>query len=255
MREDTTALYDGLGPAYDAMVDWDGRLRRESPFFEWLFKEAGARRVLDVGCSTGGHAIHFARLGLEAVGADPSGAMLAQAERKAAGVPGAHFAAAGFGELQAKVGGAFDAVTCLGNTLPHALSRNAVRAALADIGAVLRPEGLLIVQQLNYDRILSQRQRFLGVSAGNDSGREVLFFRFYDFGDELLTFNLVTFRRDDGDWSFRVHSTLLRPILKAELEELLPECGFGPAEFFGDYQSRPFIAGESNDLILVARKG
>lgn len=254
MPEDTTALYESMGAAYDAMVDWEGRLRRESPFFERLFKDIGAHRVLDLGCGTGGHAIHFARLGLETVGVDPSQAMLAQAKSNAAGVPGVRLVMAGFGELQARVGGAFDAVICLGNTLPHVLSRDALRAALADIASVLRPGGLLVVQQLNYDRILAQRQRFLGVSASKEQGRDILFFRFYDFGDETLTFNLVTFRRNDSEWSFQAHSTPLRPILKAELEALLAECGFWPLEFFGDYERRPFVANESNDLVLVAKR-
>ncbi len=251
---DTTALYEGLGPAYDAMVDWEGRLRREAPFFAGVFDETRVRRVLDLGCGTGGHAIHFARLGLEVVGADPSPAMLAQAERNARGVPGVRFVLAGFGQLQAKVPGPFDAVTCLGNTLPHALSREALQATLADIAAVLRPGGALVIQQLNYDRIMAQRQRYLGVTAGHEADHCILFFRFYDFGEELLTFNMVTFRQDGAEWRFQVHSTPLRPILRAELEELLQETGLTTTAVSGDYQRSPFQPAESNDLVLMARR-
>ncbi len=250
---DTTALYEGLGAAYDAMVDWAGRLEREWPFLSRYFEAAGVRTVLDVGCGTGGHAIRFAQAGLQVVGADPSQAMVAQARKNSAGISGVEFIVAGFGHLQETVGSGFDAVTCLGNTLPHVLSAPELRATLQDIRGVLRPGGLLILQQLNYDRIISRRQRYLGVSSGQENGREILFFRFYDYGPELLTFNMVTFRRqDDGSWIFDVYSSPMRPIQQSELLDTLRKTGFGRLETFGDYQGHVFDPETSNDLVVVA---
>lgn len=248
-------LYDRFGPDYDMMVDWAGRLEREWPFFAALFERVGARRVLDAGCGTGGHTVFFARQGLEVVGADPSAAMVRQALRRAKGVREASFVRAGFGELRNAVPGAFDAVVCLGNTLPHALDRAALFRAIADMAAVLRPGGLLIVQQLNYDRICAQRQRFLGVSSGKARGEELLFFRFYDFEDPLLTFNVVIFRRKrGGPWSFRAEATRLRPILQRELAGMLAIVGFAPVEYYGGYDRAPFEPARSNDLIFVATR-
>ncbi|MHB0869978.1 MAG: class I SAM-dependent methyltransferase [Chloroflexota bacterium] len=247
-------LYDRFSESYDVMVNWEERLEREEPFFRELFRRAAARRVLDVGCATGGHVLRFADMGLEAVGVDPSLEMVRRAEARADGRPGVRFAQAGFGELVERVGGSFDAVTCLGNTLPHATTRPELDRALVDMAAVLRPGGLLAIQQLNYDRILVERRRFLGVSSGVRGGVEQLFFRFYDFDGLQLTFNVVTFKKEAGRWGFQAGSTRLRAIRQAELAEALEGAGFGPVEWHGGYDRSGFDPSSSSDLVVVAER-
>ncbi len=247
-------LYDQFSESYDVMVSWEERLRREEPFFQQLIQQIGARRVLDVGCATGGHVLRFAEWGLEAVGVDPSQEMVRIARGRAAGNPRARFLQAGFGELADKVGGSFDMVTCLGNTLPHALTRADLEGALRDMAAVLRPGGLLALQLLNYDRILAEQRRFLGASPGSRDGTEYLFFRFYDFDGVQITFNLVTFTKSDGQWSFKVDSTHLRATRWEELREALVGTGFGAIEGYGSYDREPFDLASSGDLVVVAER-
>ncbi len=247
-------LYDQFSESYDVMVDWEERLEREEPFFRDLFGQVKARQVLDVGCATGGHVLRFAEMGLEAFGVDPSAEMLRRAEDRAGGRAGVRFFQAGFGELAQRVGNGFDVVTCLGNTLPHATTRPELDWALADMAAVLRPGGLLVIQQLNYDRILAERRRFLGVSSGVRDGVEQLFFRFYDFDGEQLTFNVVTFRREAGGWSFQAGSTRLRAIRQGELADALAGAGFGPVHWYGSYNREAFDPASSGDLVAVATR-
>ena len=254
-------LYDAFGERYDLMVDWPARIARESPFFEAIFRQVDARRALDAGCGTGWHAAHFARLGLEVVGADPSAEMIRLARAHGAGQSNPRFLQAGLGELRAAVEGQFDVLTCLGNTLPHLPDEAALAAALADAQDVLRPGGALVIQQLNYDRILAQRQRFLGVNSRTEGGAEHLFFRFYDFpvGGEpggRLTFNLATFTKpaEGGVWSFRVDSTSLQLITADQLRRALADAGFAEVRMLGDYQGSDFDPAASSDLVVVARK-
>ncbi len=248
-------LYDQFSENYDVMVGWKERLEREEPFFQGLFQQTTAQRVLDVGTATGGHVIHFAEMGLEAVGVDPSAEMVRRAEARAAGRSGVRFLQAGFGQLAQRVGGTFDLVTCLGNTLPHATTRQSLEGALTDMAAVLRPGGLLVIQQLNYDRILAEQRRFLGVSSGVRDGVEYLFFRFYDFQGEQLTFNVVTMKKEAGQWSFQVGSTPLRAIRQVELAELLAEVGFDPVQWYGGFSKETFDPSSSGDLVVVATRG
>jgi len=247
-------LYDDFSESYDVMVDWRERLEREAPFFRRLFQLNNAHRVLDVGCATGGHVLRFAEMRLDAVGADPSAEMVRLAEERAGGRSGARFVQAGFGYLKERVGEIFDVVTCLGNTLPHALTRPDLERALRDMAAVLKPGGLLAIQQLNYDRILREKRRFLGVSSGMRSGVEHLFFRFYDYDGPRLTFNVVTLKKTDEKWEYRVGSTQLQAITRQDLAESLAAVGFESVRWFGSYSGEPFDPESSGDLVVIAAK-
>lgn len=247
-------LYDSFSEEYDVMVNWPERLARETPFLQRVLGDAG-RRVLDVGSATGKHALHLAALGYDVFGADPSGQMVERARALAEGRPSVSFVQAGFGGLRGATQGEFDAAICLGNTLPHVRSQTDLAQTLADFAAVLRPGGVLVLQLLNYDRILARRQRFLGQTQAKGSRGEYLFFRFYDYGVEGLTFNmLIQHRAADGQWQWRVESTLLQPVLSSQLLAALEGAGFESIATFGNYGGDPFDPLESNDLIVVAHR-
>jgi glycine/sarcosine N-methyltransferase len=255
--EEEVPLYDALSNDYDRFVNWENRLAYEMPFIERTLREADARRVIDVACGTGRHAIEWARRGYKVVGADLSAPMVERAKENAAnaGVE-AHFVVAGFGELAEKVGGQFDATFCLGNSLPHVLSVGDLGEALADFAAVLRPGGLLLVQNRNFDAVLARRERFMGPEAYREGDREWLFVRFYDFHpDGTITFNMVVLRRDaEGKWSQQVEATGLHSIIYSELIAALTAAGFTEIVCYGDMQGAPFDLDHSPNLIAMTRR-
>jgi glycine/sarcosine N-methyltransferase len=247
-------LYDALAPDYDRFVNWPGRLAHELPFFQRLFEAERVRRVLDAACGTGHHALALAQAGYQVVGADLSAAMIEQARENASatGIDGT-FVVAGLGELAA-LGQTFDAALCLGNSLPHLLTAEAVAGALADFAAVLRPAGLLIVQNRNLNRVWVERERFMGPQSHREGEREWLFVRFYDFHDETLTFNMVRLARTAEGWSQQVERTELRPIFGDDLAAALAAAGFEQVRFYGSYEGDAFDPARSGDLIAVARR-
>lgn len=270
--EGEVPLYDALGDDYDRFVNWESRLAYEMPFIERTLREVDARRVLDVACGTGMHAVELARRGYEVVGADLSAPMIERARENtaAAGVE-ARFVEVGFGELAEKlvlspveglvlspvegVGGRFDAVLCLGNSLPHILSAEGLNDALADFAAVLRPGGVLLIQNRNFDAVLARRERFMEPEAHREGDREWLFVRFYDFPHGTITFNMVVLRRDvESKWSQRVEATELRPLAYSELVTSLTAAGFTAIVCYGDMRGGPFDPGNSGNLIAVAKK-
>jgi glycine/sarcosine N-methyltransferase len=271
--EGETPLYDALSDDYDRFVNWESRLAYEMPFIEGALREVDARRVLDVACGTGMHAIELARRSYKVVGTDLSALMIEQArENAAAAEVEARFVVAGFGELAEKLalspvlsevegtvkegGDLFDAVLCLGNSLPHALGAEDLDNALVDFAAVLRPGGLLLVQNRNFDAVLASRERFMGPEAHREGDREWLFVRFYDFNsDSTLTFNMLILRRDaEGKWSQQVEATELHPITHSELIASLIVAGFTNIVCYGDMQGSPFDLNRSPNLVVTAQR-
>jgi glycine/sarcosine N-methyltransferase len=249
------SYWDTLSADYDRFVDWEGRLAREMPFFERLFAEHGVRRAMDVACGTGHHAIALAERGYEVLGSDVSDGMVSRARQNAAtGDVRATFLQAGFGELGRWVKEPYDALLCLGNSLPSLLTEDALKDALEDMAGVLVPGGLLIIQNLNYDRVWPRRERFMPLQTHSQGDEEWLFFRFVDFHLETLTFNMVILHRNGAAWDYRAESTELRPIFKDDLMRLLEQTDFARVDFYGDYSFNPYQQDTSGDLIVVARK-
>jgi glycine/sarcosine N-methyltransferase len=251
-----TPLYDAFSDDYDRFVDWEGRLAYELPFLQAQLKAVRARRVLDVACGTGVHALALSERGYDVVGADVSAGMIARArENAAAAGQDVRFVVAGFGALAEAVEGGFDALLCLGNSLPHVLTAPALAAALDDMAACLRPGGLLFIQNRNFDRVLQERQRWMPPQGHHKGEREWVFMRFYDWvSDTRLTFNVVTlYREGAGAWQQRVTATELWPLRQGELIPVLAGAGFGRITCWGDMQGAPFDRVESPNLIITAR--
>jgi glycine/sarcosine N-methyltransferase len=252
---DARDFYDELGSSYDTMVSWAGRLEREELFFRSVFDTHGVRRVLDAACGTGMHAVAFALQGRTAAGADISPVMIAQAQANArrAGVD-VQWKVAGFGGLSRLFEQPFDAVTCLGNSLPHIPDDEALASALSDFARLLRPGGLLVIQDRNYDRVLASPGRSVHLNAREEPDGETLFVRMTEpRGGDAVDFSILTLRKRAGAWSADLASTPLRAITRADMEKALARAGFTAVEVYGDYSRAAYGAPKSGDLVVVAR--
>jgi len=259
-------MYDAFSNDYDRFVNWQARLAGELPFLErqlaGVASQDGEVRVLDAACGTGMHAISLAQRGHQCAGADLSPRMIDRARENAiaAGVD-VDFAAVGFGDLaQAFESGStkpvFDAVLCLGNSLPHLLTLEELSAALHDFAACLRHDGLLLIQNRNFDAVMSDRQRWMEPQSHREDEREWLFLRFYDFlPNGLIDFNIVTLTRDGNNpWSQTITTTRLRPLLRDEMVSALTAAGFAEVEIYGGLNGSDFDPATSGNLVVGVRK-
>jgi glycine/sarcosine N-methyltransferase len=267
-QEAATGFYDALAPMFDVMTDWEARLASEGPFLQETLRRSGAVRVLDAACGSGGHALALARWGYDVTGADASPVMVDLARQKAAeaglAVPFVVSDLAGLAGTTFRASALrFDAVLCLGNSLPHLLTQADLVAALRGMAAVLRPGGLFLTQNLNYDLRWVRQPRFFAAQGGVLDGREVLVWRFADYDPEAgrIAFHVALFRKGGGsaavrDWDVEVHTTPQRPLFRADLLCGLAEAGFTDvccyARMALPFES--FDPGGSGDLVLEARK-
>jgi SAM-dependent methyltransferase len=262
LMNDSTDFYDALAPMFDVMTDWDARLAAEGPFLLESLEKIGARRVLDAACGSGGHALWLAGRGYDASGADSSLVMIEMARRKAAQAGVAvRFETADLSGLAAAFDDVapFDAVLCLGNSLPHLLSQEALVGALRAMAGVLRPGGLLLLQNLNYDLRWQRQPRWFAAQGGTLDGVEVLVWRFADYlpEEERIAFHIALFRRRAGrDWQPEVHTAPQRPLFQRDLNAALDAAGFTQVEAFERMALplEPFDPEESGDLVVTARR-
>jgi SAM-dependent methyltransferase len=264
--------YDAFSSDYDRFVSWPGRLAIEMPFIEQQLRSVADSHgnipwVLDAACGTGMHAIALAKLGYKAAGADLSAGMIACARANAAlaGVK-VRFEAAGFGELAqtfiipgpANLTNAptYDAVVCLGNSLPHVLTSGELASTLDDFAVCLRPGGLLLVQNRNFEAVLSHHERWMEPQAFREGDKEWLFLRFYDFDPGgLLTFNILTLKRENkADWTQQVITTHLQPLRQVDLMGPLSQAGFINVKWYGNMAGAAFDPESSSNLVFTAVK-
>ena len=261
-----THAYDDFSRDYDRFVNWDERLKIEMPFLLETLRaarqgEGHPTRVLDAGCGTGMHAITLAKEGFQAAGADISGEMILQSKTNAELANQAvAFELAGFGDLaKAFLGSAnfpFDGLICLGNSLPHMLSKEAISGALADMANCLRPGGVLLIQNRNFNSVMEDKQRWLGTQTYREGEKEWVFLRFYDFdADGLITFNIIRlYRQGNSPWNEAHSTTRLYPLLQATLIGLLADTGFENITCFGKMDNESFNPSASGNLVVRAIK-
>jgi len=248
-------FYDLLARLFDVMTDWQARLAQEMPFLQRTLDRHRARTILDTACGTGWHAITLAQKGYTAAGCDASPQMIEQARANAAKAQvKVRFEVADFGRLD-KFSETFDAVLCLGNSLPHLLSQETLVEALRQMRGQLEKGGVLILHNLNYDMRMKKKPRFFSANGTADA----LVWRFADYGPEFITFHTALFeRKTEGSnqesvpWSVQVNSTLHRPLLERDVNEALEQAEFGDLRHFGGLDGSSFEKDKSGDLVIVA---
>ena len=241
----TDEYVEGFVDKWDDLIDWKKRYESEGSFFVDLLKSRGVKSVLDVATGTGFHSVRLLEEGFETVSVDGSPEMLAKAFENGKNYGGhiLRVVHADWRWLNRDVHGEFDAVICLGNSFTHLFSERDRRKALAEFYAVLKHDGVLILDQRNYDSILDN-----GFSSKHT---------YYYCGDqvtaepEYVDEGLARFRYDFPDKS-QYHLNMY-PLRKEYVRRLLREVGFQHVETYGDFQET-FSADEPDFLVHVAEK-
>jgi SAM-dependent methyltransferase len=242
--------------SYQDLINWPRRLAREAPFLERELALAPDRSVLDVGCGPGVHARHFAALGFRVVGVDRSPDMLESALGEPL-PPNLSFVEGDLTRLADVVKDRFGAAVCLGNTLPHLETEEALGAAFRAIASRLVPGGIFISQILNYERIATQKIRHLPPNILPSSDGEVVFLRFIEMeeGGAVRFCPTVLGYHPDRDPPLELLDSRLihlRGWRSPEILTALVEAGFEKIRLHGDMAGGPFDPAQSADVVAIA---
>jgi len=229
---------------WDELIDWKGRAESEGQFFIDILRARGKERVLDVACGTGFHSVRLTEAGFDVTACDGSAAMVAKAfeNGKKRGLI-LKTTQADWRWLNRDVHGKYDAIVCLGNSFTHLHDESERRRALAEFYAALKHDGILIIDQRNYDAMLDH-----GYSTKH---------RYYYCGDQVTAYpdhvddGLCRMRYSFPDGSS--YTLNMFPIRKNYLRRLLSEAGFERVRTYGDFQET-YAEDDPDFFIHVAEK-
>ncbi|WP_281291578.1 class I SAM-dependent methyltransferase [Streptomyces botrytidirepellens] len=193
-----------------------------------LLRERGVKKVLDVATGTGFHSVRLLEAGFETASVDGSAEMLAQAFDNGL-KHGEHIlrvVQADWRWLNRDVHGPYDAIVCLGNSFTHLFSERDRRKALAEFYAMLKHDGVLILDHRNYDAMLDQgySSKHVFYYCGEDVAVE----------PEHVDEGLCRMRYSFPDES--VYHLNMFPLRKDYTRRLMEEVGFQRIETYGDFQ-------------------
>lgn len=241
-------FYTDLSEVYDALFPVSSAQRS---LFDGILREGWVSRVADAGCGSGAQLLHFASAGISCVGFDPDPALVELARRKLAPFPDARVEIGGFADVARLVTPAVDLVLCLGNSLVHVAQEEA-RRFLADAAGATSPAGGILLQILNYERLLREGVAELPLMRADDGAIE--FRRRYDWESPRKVGFRTTLRIARGDEPLVIRNDIpLYPIYPDELWEMLAAAGFSRIRYSGDFAGSEFTPG-SEALVCLARK-
>jgi glycine/sarcosine N-methyltransferase len=244
-------FYAALGDDYDQMTRDSMRWAKDVEHYRSLLNSLSPKHILDAGCGTGGEALFLAELGYQVMGIDSSADFIEIARKKAADRElRVEFQADDLLSLSSIRDDAIDLLICRGNTLPHIQSSDDLSNVFKSFYRVVKPNGFILIQWLNYTHIIKEKKRLIGAT-GNESQ---VFLRFYDFtGEDELIFNIITLNRTD-QWRSDWISTRLHPWRCDEVSSLAEQSSWKIKEIAADMNHTEFKPDQSKDIVMLAFK-
>jgi SAM-dependent methyltransferase len=248
---------------YDVSVsDWPG----EIDFYRALAAEVRSKggKVLELGCGTGRVAIRLARGGVEVVGLDLSGAMLAVAREKSAGIGNLRWVE---GDMRAfELGEIFHLAIVPGHGFQNLLTAEDQRACLESVRRHLAPGGLMVVH-LDHQSVDWLGDLWRDGGGAFEAGEQFLYpgterqiraLRAWSYERAAQTAVLETVWEEVGPDGrvvdrWETGPVRLHCVFRFEMEHLLGRTRFAVEAVYGDF-FKGELGEDSPEMIWVARK-
>jgi len=213
---------------WDDFINWEKRKKGEGSFFVDILKKYKVKKVLDIACGTGYDSIKLIKAGFQVKCSDGSKEMIKKAKE--------NFQKENI-ELNAVQSDwknlidkfrdeKFDAIICLGNSFTHLFYEKDKKSVLNQIYFLLNKGGVLIIDQRNYDYILSKgyKSKHKYVYCGETINVDLLY-----KSNSLIKFKYT--KKGNGFFILELY-----PIRVNEIRKLIKGAGFKKIEIFGDFE-------------------
>lgn len=157
--------------------------------------------ALDLGAGFGMHSIPLARRGFSVVALDSSAALLEELRGHAGALP-VRTVEADLLDFPQHVAGAVDVILCMGDTLTHLESRQAIECLIAEAAAALMPGGIFVLTFRDYATPLIRESRIIPVKSDADR----IFTCILEYANEHVDVYDLLHERQGSQWTQRVSS-------------------------------------------------
>lgn len=227
--------YDYIFPTGNAQISLMKEIVGEAP-----------KDILDVACGSGGYskALRDAGYGVTAIDLDDQ--MIQSLKVKDKEIDAQVLNMLNIEELNKK----FDLIFCIGNSLVHLNHNEEIYEFLKSCKSSLKENGHLLIQIVNYDRVLAKDIKSLPTIENDAVG--LVFERYYEYLSDQHKVDFKTILKVHQD-QFE-NSVLLHPIKSTELTALLEELDFKNIRLYGNFNKDAYDPMESVPLVIVAEK-
>jgi 2-polyprenyl-3-methyl-5-hydroxy-6-metoxy-1,4-benzoquinol methylase len=200
--------------------------------------------ILDAACGSGGYSKNLSNMGYSVTAIDLDEKMVQSLKEKDEKINARVLNMLYINELP----GTFDLIFCIGNSLVHLNSLPEIGAFLNSCKNKLKTGGKLILQIVNYDRILERGIKSLPTIINEE--KNLSFERYYNHLPNQHRIDFMTILNINGE-ALENHVDLF-PVKSEELKELLEASGFTKAEFYGSFEKDKYEPMDSFQLVIIA---
>lgn len=225
----------GLISFWTEFVDWEKRKKGEDGFFAKKLREYNCNNILDTALGDGVNSVRLIKEGFKV----DSNEIDEEYKRLAMGNASKNnvkltVKSYDWRELTKCYNKQFDALVCLGNSLTYLLKKEDQIKALKEMFSLIKKNGVLIIDQRNYDYFLDKRKDIL-------NGDFKYTRKYYYCSDKISSYPIeitdnyviMEYHKSKNNIKFQL---ILYPFRVEEMRSLLKAVGFKKIETYYDFK-------------------
>ncbi|MBS4534166.1 class I SAM-dependent methyltransferase [Clostridium sp. D2Q-14] len=214
-----------------------------------LIKEVSGdypKDILDVACGSGGYSKKLRDEGYNITAIDLDENMINKLKEKDSEIDAQVLNMLEIEKLNKK----FDTIFCIGNSLVHLNNDEEIGEFLKSCNNSLKTEGRMLIQIVNYDRVLAKNIKYLPTIKNKEVN--LVFERYYDYLKDKHKIDFSTILKVE-DRKFE-NNVYLHPIKSKGMRSLIEKAGFSSIKFYGNFDKGEYEPMKSFPLVIVAEK-